>query len=162
LLTNADVAARIKELKTSVAEGVDELGIRKRPWRVQVLQNNFNRMWRLIEARAVEYFDHSGGATGMLVKDYRGKNAEQEISKFDVALVTQINASLKQVAIEEGQWSEKRELSASLPLSAVKALLHESRDQIAAEKKAALARGEPWPPLKLSPPPPGSPTPMCT
>jgi hypothetical protein len=33
----------------------------------------------LIEAGALEYFDHPGGATGMLVKDYRGRNAEQEI-----------------------------------------------------------------------------------
>ena len=44
----------------------------------------------------------------MLVKDYRGKNAEQEIWKFDAALVSQINDTLKQAAIEEGQWSEKR------------------------------------------------------
>jgi hypothetical protein len=34
-------------------------------------------MRNLIEARAIEYADHLGGATGMLVKDYRGKNAEQ-------------------------------------------------------------------------------------
>jgi phage terminase small subunit len=162
LLTNASVSARIEGLRTSIAEGVEELEIRKRPWRVQVLQNNFNRMWRLIEARALEYFDHSGGATGMLVKDYRGKNAEQEIWKFDVALVTQINATLKQVAIEEGQWSEKRELAASLPLSAVKAQLHVTRDRIAADKKATLAKGEPWPPLRLPSPPLGSPPPMCT
>ena len=30
-------------------------------------------------------------ATEVLVKDYRGKNAEQEIWKFDAALVSQIN-----------------------------------------------------------------------
>ena len=44
----------------------------------------------------------NGGATGMLVKDYRGKNAEQEIWKFDAALVSTINDTLKQAAIEEG------------------------------------------------------------
>ena len=47
----------------------------------------------------------------MLVKDYLGKNAEQEIWKLDEALVSQINATMKQAAIEEGQWSEKREMS---------------------------------------------------
>jgi hypothetical protein len=52
----------------------------------------------------------NGGATGMLVKNYRGKNAEQEIWKFDAALVSTINDTLKQAAaIEEGQWTEKRE-----------------------------------------------------
>lgn len=48
-------------------------------------------MRALIEARATEYADNPVGATGMLVKDYRGKNAEQMIWKFDGALVAQIN-----------------------------------------------------------------------
>jgi hypothetical protein len=41
----------------------------------------------------------------MMVKDYRGKNAEQEMWKLDATQVRQINATLKQAAIEEGQWS---------------------------------------------------------
>jgi hypothetical protein len=65
----------------------------------------------LKEARAAEYAYHPGGATGMVVKEYRGKNGQQEIWEFDEALVKQINATLKQVAIEEGQWSEQRPLS---------------------------------------------------
>jgi hypothetical protein len=52
-----------------------------------------------------------GGATGLLMKDYRGKNAEQVIWKFDAALEARIADNLKQVAIEEGQWTEKREVS---------------------------------------------------
>ena len=51
----------------------------------------------------------NGGGTGMLVKDYRGKNAEKEIWKFDGALVAQILDTLKQAAIEVGDWGEKRE-----------------------------------------------------
>jgi hypothetical protein len=39
----------------------------------------------------------------MLVKDYRGKNAEQDIWKFDASLVAQINDVLKQAAIEEAR-----------------------------------------------------------
>jgi hypothetical protein len=127
------------------------------------LQDNLNRMCGLIEARALEYSDDPGGATGLLAKDYRGKNAEQEIWKLDTALVTQINATMKQAAIEEGQWSEKREMSGRLPLSEVKARLNVTRDRLAAEKKAALAKGEPWPPLSLpAPSASGNPPPMCT
>jgi len=76
-------------------------------------------MRALIEARATEYADNPVGATGMLVKDYRGKNAEQMIWKFDGALVAQINDTLKQAAIEEGQWTGKysRRLSSSFWLS---------------------------------------------
>ena len=98
----------------------------------------------------------------MLVKDYRGKNAEQEIWRFDAALVTQINATLKQAAIEEGQWSEKREVKSTETAERV-ARINRGRDRLAAEKKATLARGEPWPPLRLpSPSPLGNPSPMCT
>jgi phage terminase small subunit len=163
LLNNANVSARVEELKTSIAEGVVAVEIRKRSSRVEVLQDNLNRMCGLIEARALEYSDDPGGATGLLAKDYRGKNAEQEIWKLDTALVTQINATMKQAAIEEGQWSEKREMSGRLPLSEVKARLNVTRDRLAAEKKAALAKGEPWPPLSLpAPSASGNPPPMCT
>ncbi|MDR3701720.1 MAG: hypothetical protein P4L56_18875 [Candidatus Sulfopaludibacter sp.] len=41
----------------------------------------------------------TGGATGPLVKDYRGKNAEREIWKFDAALVAWFNGTLIQAAI---------------------------------------------------------------
>ena len=52
-----------------------------------------------------------GGATGLLMKDYPGKNAEQVIWKFDAALEARIADNLKQAAIEEGQWTEKRKTS---------------------------------------------------
>jgi hypothetical protein len=54
-----------------------------------------------------------GGATGMLVKDYRGKNAERVIWKFDGGLVARIFDVLKQAAIEEGQWGEKQDHGAN-------------------------------------------------
>src|ERR1039457_2626218 len=109
LMTKANVSARIKELKTANAANVVKVEIRKRSARVQVGQNMVDRLCRLRDARALEYADHPGGATGMLVKEYRGKNGQQEIWKFDAALVAQTNATLKQVAIEEGQWSQKPE-----------------------------------------------------
>lgn len=52
----------------------------------------------------------------MLAKDYLGKNAEQEIWKLDAALVSQINATLKQAAIEEGQWNAKREIAGGVDI----------------------------------------------
>jgi phage terminase small subunit len=64
LLANAGVSARIKELKTSIAEGVMKVEIRKRSARLEVLENILNRMRALIEARALEYSYHPGGPTG--------------------------------------------------------------------------------------------------
>lgn len=42
-------------------------------------------------------------------KDYRGKDANRVVWKFDSALAGKIAEHLKQGAIEEGQWNEKRD-----------------------------------------------------
>ena len=139
LITIDEVSARIKELQATISEGVVSLEIRKRSARVQALQVNLDRMRALIEARATEYAEHPAGATGMLVKDYRGKNAEQEIWKFDGALVSQINDTLKQAAIEEGQWTEKRENKDTVALSEVVRRLNAGRDRATAAKRAREA-----------------------
>jgi hypothetical protein len=144
-MANDGVLARIEALKTSVAEGVVQLEIRNRSARVQLLRRQLDGMLNLQQARAFEYSDHPGGSTGMLVKDYRGKNAEQEIWKFDAALVAQIKDVLKQAAIEEGQWTEKRGLSGSVWIDVITARLNAGRDRVAAAKKASLAKGERWP-----------------
>src|SRR5712675_2355008 len=85
----------------------------------------------------------NGAATGLLVKDYRGKDANQEVWKFDSALEARLADDLKQAAIEEGQWSEKREVQAA-GAAERKARINRGRDRLAAEKKAALERGEIW------------------
>ena len=138
-MANPKVSARIKELKTATAANVVKVEIRKRSARVQVGQNLVDRMCRLRETRAAEYADHPGGATGMLVKEYRGKNGQQEVWKFDESLVAQTHATLKQVAIEEGQWSEKRELSDSRASSDWRARIAAGR-QRAADWKRQTAR----------------------
>jgi hypothetical protein len=43
---------------------------------VQILQNNFDDMRRVIAARAFQYSADLGGGTGLMMKDYRGKNGE--------------------------------------------------------------------------------------
>ena len=63
----------------------------------------------------------NGGATGLLIKDYRGKDANREIWKFDSALEAKIFDALKQAAIEEGQWTEKRDVNAAAVLAEMKA-----------------------------------------
>src|ERR1019366_7224997 len=190
LITNDGVRTRIKELQTAVAERVVSAEIRRRNWRVQVLQQRVDGMLALSAARAEMYRsavgeaqtvkvndraeervaleegfsfnpeirqpDHAnpsdvypkllwkggapnGGATGMLGQDERGKNAEQEIWKFDGALEAKIFEALKQAAIEEGQWTEKRENKDTVALSEVVRRLNAGRDRVAAAKRAREA-----------------------
>ena len=108
----------------------------RRAARVQVLQTRLDGMLALSAARALVYA--GGGATGMLVKDY-GKNAEQEIWKFDASLVAQICDVLKQAAIEEGQWTEKRPLSSEVGISEITRRLNAGRQRVS-DAKAAMSR----------------------
>jgi hypothetical protein len=79
----------------------------------------------------------NGAAHRLLVKDYRGKDAKQEIWKFDGSSISKIIDALKQAAIEEGQWNEKREAKGSLSIDMTIARLHAGRDRVAAAKRAA-------------------------
>ena len=54
-----------------------KLAIRQRSARVEILQEVLDRMRQVIVARAYQYADDPVGATGMMVKDYRGKNGER-------------------------------------------------------------------------------------
>jgi hypothetical protein len=68
----------------------------------------------------------------------RGKDANQQIWKYDGGLVGKIAELLKQAAIEEGQWAEKRDHSGSVTLEVAKARLNHRSDRVAAAKAAAL------------------------
>ena len=85
----------------------------------------------------------NGAGTGMLAKDFRGKNAEQVVWKFDASLEGKLMDALKQAAIEEGQWTEKRQIK-DVGAAERKARINRGRDRLAAEKAACLARGEVW------------------
>jgi hypothetical protein len=206
LRENEGVSARIKELISTIAERVVTAEIRRRSWRVQILQARVDGLLALSEARAKMYADSKseghrfavddraaelqaieegctvlelppalpppgadwkdappppppeypktmvhpgysvGGGTGMLVKDFRGKDANQEIWKFDGGLESKIFECLKQAAIEEGQWTEKRDTTGTAAIDIARVELRREARRISDMKKAALAAGEPWPP----------------
>jgi hypothetical protein len=86
----------------------------------------------------------SGAATGMLMKDFRGKNAEQVVWKFDAALESKLMEALKQAAIEEGQWTQKRDFWGTVGIAVIKARLNAGRQRVAdariAREAAAKAK----------------------
>ena len=62
------VSARIKELMETIAQNVICAEVRRRTWRVQVLQNRIDAMLALSEARAAMYADQKEGAHEFQVK----------------------------------------------------------------------------------------------
>jgi hypothetical protein len=117
-MSNDGILKRIEELKTAIAAGVVDVEIRKRSARVRVLQDKLNRMCALIEARAVMYgnqlgesrtitvysadAEHKAIAEGSSAEWVDDQAARPTPVAFDAALVSAINATLKQAAIEGG------------------------------------------------------------
>jgi hypothetical protein len=48
--------------------------------------------------------DIPGGNTGLLVRDYKGRNADVAVYKADNALMAEMPATERQPAEELGQW----------------------------------------------------------
>ena len=111
MLRNAKVCSHVAEIRSALAEGIIQREITNRNARVGLLQDLVERMRRLIEERGAEMADVPGGSSGLLVKTYKGKDADSVVYRFDAALVQQMNATCKQVAIEIGQWTEQRNMA---------------------------------------------------
>jgi hypothetical protein len=75
LLTNANVCSRIREIQETLSAGTIALEISSRNARVQMLQNRWDRMRRVIDERAASpaFADVPGGTTGLLVKDFKAR-----------------------------------------------------------------------------------------
>ena len=93
---------RIREIQETLSAGTIALEISSRNARVQMLQNRWDRMRRVIDERAASpaFADVPGGTTGLLVKDYKGKDADQPVYKVDTRLLAELRAHEKQAAEE--------------------------------------------------------------
>lgn len=114
-------------------EALRQRGIADRQNRLDALNDIFNRMKAVIDARAASplFAAFPGGSTGLLalrpvlLKVYKdaGDGAltptrESMLvydARVDVALLRQMLDYLKHVAIEVGDWNERREVSGSVP-----------------------------------------------
>lgn len=104
---------RVAEIVEKHAAHAQAEGIRLRVNRLRNLQDRIDRMTRLIDARAQEFAatsETAGGDTGLLARDYKGKNADRAVYRFDAALVRELREHERQAAQELGQWAEKHEI----------------------------------------------------
>jgi hypothetical protein len=93
LAKNDDIHERLIELQKGIASGVIAAEILDRNARVTILQELVDGARRLIHARGQEMAGEvSGGETGLLVRDYKGKDANQVVYKADVALMGRIES----------------------------------------------------------------------
>jgi hypothetical protein len=111
LLTNANVRARIEELKAAIAAGVVHREICARSARIEALQYRWNRLRAsldsLLNERGADMAHIPGGSSGLLCRDFKGKDANVEVSRVDSGLVSLL-AELREIeqhaSVELGQW----------------------------------------------------------
>lgn len=133
--------ARVAEIVEQTKSALLNDGIRVKENRVRALEHLFDRINGVIVARSKRHLsvvapaqsnnqDESdvdtdeaepalvnergqGIETGMIAVDYKGKYANVPVFKFDAALAREYRETLKHIAQELGEWSEKQEVEQS-------------------------------------------------
>ena len=101
------------ELKEEFEEQAFGEGLARRAVRLREKMERHALLKQIISERAghVEMQDAPGGKTGLLALDYKGKDADRAVYKLDAALLKEMRDLEREIAIELGQWTEKRELT---------------------------------------------------
>lgn len=108
-----DFAARVDSLIAEFRAAVLVEGIADQVQRVKRQNDRWDRIQRLLDARAEANADLTGGDTGLVVREvtYLPGGATRERHEFDAAVMREARELEKQAAQELGQWTEKRELT---------------------------------------------------
>lgn len=130
-----EFAAKVAEYVERYAERILKQGIARKERRVAALHDRWERMQRVIEARADEHADVPGGDTGLLVREaklvkvYKTDgcmddgdetlySAKRDVLVYeysvDTALLKELRETEKQAAQEAGQWTERRTLTVDI------------------------------------------------
>ena len=113
LLRKANVQARVKELKSAIAEEIVQVAIGARNARLTGYQERHDLLRTLIKERQVDPCNQlaAGAKTGLMcrtVKSIGGGDNSREVEEFavDVGLLRELRELEKQAAIEVGDWFE--------------------------------------------------------
>lgn len=106
-----EAGVKVAMLRDEGANSALKRGLALKAKRVARLKTMIARMETLIADRAEEMEDEiAGGGTGLLLRDYKGEDG-RAIYREATALLKEYREYLKQIAIEVGEWTEKKEVS---------------------------------------------------
>ena len=120
-----DFKARVQAHRAAIAERVVAEGVAVKVGRIRQLDRRWRHLRAVIDERAADPAMQNvpGGKTGLLVRQRKvigtGSNA-QTIEEYvvDVATLRELRGLEQQAAQEMGQWTEKRETTATVDLEA--------------------------------------------
>lgn len=112
----AEAMERLRHEAEKRADKIHALEISKVDARIEALQSRWNQLRQgveqIIQERGADMADIPGGRSGLLCRDYKGKDATAEVYKIDpgiVGLLGELRAHEKQAAEQLGQWISKNE-----------------------------------------------------
>ena len=103
--STANKDARISNLAVSAIVAAPVLALREN--RLAALEDRRRRLDLVMRQRGLEMANEcAGGESGLLVRDFKGKDASQVVYKVDTGLLAEQREHDKQIAQELGQWQE--------------------------------------------------------
>jgi hypothetical protein len=112
--------ARLAELRAELGEVASRYAVGHLARRIRWLNGRIRRMMRIIRERAKDPAMRGvpGGDTGLLVRRVKGLGSGENLRlveeyHVDTALLKELREHEKQAAIELGQWTEKKDLTAA-------------------------------------------------
>jgi hypothetical protein len=115
LVVNPKFLALVEMHKEAIKAEAPELFVANRDNRLYALNNLFSRYVRLMEEREERHSEYTETGLVTLTEQVKRANGKEEVVSreyaFDAALDKAMRETLKQAAIERGEWQEKKELS---------------------------------------------------
>lgn len=147
LSAKATVCTRIRQIQETLSTGTIVLEISSRNARVAALQKRWDSLRAglelILQQRGADMADVPGGASGLLVRDYKGKEADRLVSRIDagvVSLFAELRGHERQAAEELEQWKthiEERKVIDASPAAITLGMVC-SREQLLEMKRKAL------------------------
>jgi hypothetical protein len=111
-----DFKAEVLKIKEQIREEIIGFQIANPVHRIMRANKRWQKIDKLFDARSKEMDGEiAGGDTGLLVRDYKGKDADRAVYSFDAALVREERELQKYVSQELGQWTEKVDIKDVTP-----------------------------------------------
>jgi hypothetical protein len=113
-----DEGQQVEQVKQATREAIlaaPVLSVRAN--RIAALEDRHRRLQMIVDERGAEMAGETpGGASGLLCRDYKGKNADTAVYKVDTGLLSEFREHEKQVAVELGQWQEAQAPSVAIQI----------------------------------------------
>jgi hypothetical protein len=105
---------RFLELRADFEKEALAEGLARKATRIREMSALLDRHCALIKARGEEMSNEiAGGETGLLVRDYKGKDADVAVYKYDSALIREMRGLFDDIAKELGERKTNVDLSGS-------------------------------------------------